>query len=293
MNIKFELYRIYNLFVKKKLKYSDSDYISGNCFMKICNKKFKAMDHNDKFFRSISSGDIIYVDFKDLNLFLNFAKNIKDKKFGVLIHNLDGNSVNQSLVSSIPENIYIFSQNLNIENIGKKNLHLIPTGLHNENEIFYRKGVDKYIESLTNVNKLPAILCNFNYTTNPKRRLIVKEVMNLETIHYKNFLVHKNYLGLLNNYMFVLCPEGTNLDTHRFWEVLATGSIPIVRKSNIYEFFKNLDIPMLVIDEWKDLRKLSAVDLKKIYHNLQVKNAVKFLKIDFWNNYIKCILNEN
>ena len=37
---------------------------------------------------------------------------------------------------------------------------------------------------------------------------------------------------------FVLCPEGNGIDTHRVWEALYSGSIPIVRIETHLKNFK-------------------------------------------------------
>jgi hypothetical protein len=39
---------------------------------------------------------------------------------------------------------------------------------------------------------------------------------------------------------YSLCPRGNGIDTHRFWESLYSGVIPIIEKNRVYEFFKGL-----------------------------------------------------
>lgn len=285
MNIKYQLYRYYLLYFKKLYLYNSSGLISGNMFKQLCNKKFNINDKN--YFKNINDGDLIFVDYEDIIYFLNKGSELKDINFGILVHNLNGKKINENLITSLPENILFFSQNLDLKTSNSKNLHKIPTGLHNEYEIYYRKGASV---DFNKYNKVPAILCNINFTTNPGRKQIIKDILNLETVHFRNFLKHEKYLELLNEYMFVLCPEGTNLDTHRFWETLANRSIPVVKKSSIYDYYQTLGIPMLLINEWQDLKKFSIDDLAQIYQNTDVEQSIKYLKLDFWNSYIKKML---
>jgi len=49
----------------------------------------------------------------------------------------------------------------------------------------------------------------------------------------------KNYFKELRNAEYNLCPRGNGIDTHRFWESLYTGVIPIVERSRVYEFFED------------------------------------------------------
>lgn len=56
-------------------------------------------------------------------------------------------------------------------------------------------------------------------------------------------------------YAFELCPEGNGLDTHRFYEAVLLGTIPIVLRGQhltepLYEQF-----PVAVIDRWDDLHE--------------------------------------
>lgn len=51
----------------------------------------------------------------------------------------------------------------------------------------------------------------------------------------------------LLRHRFVLCPEGNGVDTHRMWETLAAGAIPVVRRSTAMEPFASL--PILLVDD--------------------------------------------
>jgi hypothetical protein len=39
---------------------------------------------------------------------------------------------------------------------------------------------------------------------------------------------------------YSLCPRGNGIDTHRFWESLYTGTIPIVEHCRLNDFFQGL-----------------------------------------------------
>jgi hypothetical protein len=48
-----------------------------------------------------------------------------------------------------------------------------------------------------------------------------------------------------------VCPQGNGVDTHRTWEALALGSIPLVRTSSLDPLFVGL--PVLVLRHWAEL----------------------------------------
>jgi hypothetical protein len=59
-----------------------------------------------------------------------------------------------------------------------------------------------------------------------------------------------DYLCHLGMHDFVLCPRGNGLDTHRLWETLYMGGIPVVlRGRSTVQLTAGL--PVVVVDDWK------------------------------------------
>eukprot|EP00808_Paulinella_micropora_P000214 g5650.t1 len=53
------------------------------------------------------------------------------------------------------------------------------------------------------------------------------------------------------SYGFALAPRGNGLDTHRFWEMLFLGTIPVVESSSLDPLYT--DLPVLVLRNWTQL----------------------------------------
>jgi len=49
----------------------------------------------------------------------------------------------------------------------------------------------------------------------------------------------------------VACPAGTGVDTHRFWEALYLGSVPIVLRGQLSSMYQNL--PVIQLNSWNGL----------------------------------------
>jgi hypothetical protein len=64
------------------------------------------------------------------------------------------------------------------------------------------------------------------------------------------------YLRNLRQIPFVICPEGNGVDTHRLWETLYMGGVPVV-KTNDYLNIILRDLPVIVIPSWNKLNDLS------------------------------------
>jgi hypothetical protein len=60
------------------------------------------------------------------------------------------------------------------------------------------------------------------------------------------------FLASLRKHTFVLCPRGNGMDTHRLWETLYMGGLPVVRTG---EFVPSLieNLPVLAVQSWQDL----------------------------------------
>jgi hypothetical protein len=60
-----------------------------------------------------------------------------------------------------------------------------------------------------------------------------------------------SYIDNIYNHKFVLCPEGNGMDTHRTWETLYLGSVPIELGNNNNRFWS--DLPIYLPKQWSDV----------------------------------------
>ena len=95
------------------------------------------------------------------------------------------------------------------------------------------------------------------------------------------------YRRILLKYMFVASPEGNGIDCHRTWEAMYLRTVPIVTRSPVTEFFVNLGLPMLMVDSWSDINKLTQHDLVEIYREKLIQFENKALYFEFWKNKIR------
>lgn len=59
------------------------------------------------------------------------------------------------------------------------------------------------------------------------------------------------YLDALVRHTFALCPPGFGVDTHRMWEALYAGTIPVVLRSRAMSAFASL--PILFVDDFAEV----------------------------------------
>jgi hypothetical protein len=125
---------------------------------------------------------------------------------------------------------------------------------------------------------------NFTVATNPIERQFVIDVLKRIQIKIHNQKFDRNgrlqYLKGIRQSTFVICPEGNGVDTHRLWETLYLGRIPII-KNNLAISSLISDLPVLVVDDWNELLDHNLVEHK--YRSLRAGDF-KFEKLSarYW-----------
>lgn len=112
---------------------------------------------------------------------------------------------------------------------------------------------------------------------------------------YDNCLVLENripatkYSRLSAEHRFVACPEGNGLDTHRFWETLYRGSIPVVTDSPFVRNWWDLGVPMVVLSDWSELETLTT-------NESQLQNGEDLhwtLSTEAWKLHLLSVMKEH
>lgn len=92
-----------------------------------------------------------------------------------------------------------------------------------------------------------------------------------------------SYLQNLCSHHFVFCPPGNGEDTHRMWEALYCGAIPVARKSPAMRAFSVL--PILFVDR---LDEISEEQLRRVLIERQTKQySIAPLDIEYWREQFK------
>jgi hypothetical protein len=221
----------------------------------------------------LKDGDIIYTHgFYADQL---FEKNIK-QKYILVTHNAD---TNIEIVP--PENVIWFAQNVNIKH---PKIQSIPIGL--ENDFWLKDKKDKMIKKLQQHRNYKAMVyVNHNVKTNPDRQkpYDVLRGQSWATINNgANGQGFDNYLDNIYNHPFVVCPAGNGIDTHRTWECLYMGTIPIEKRNINNQFYT--DLPILFVDDWEEITEKFLYDafmrIKEAKWNLEK------LTFEYWRNEI-------
>ncbi len=151
-----------------------------------------------------------------------------------------------------------------------KNLNSSDFSKFKENN-FHKKDINLYI--------------NFRVNTNFKERKDIHNRFKNEPWVISNSpdLDKITYLNNLSRASFVLCPWGNGVDTHRFWETLYAGSIPVTKKHPTYKPSEGL--PALFVNDYKEIN----YDLLESFMSNLDLNDYNFEKLtkEYWHKEIK------
>ena len=175
----------------------------------------------------------------------------------------------------------------------KPNVFTIPLGITNDTDespvhrIF--GNTDCMIQVMNeNVEIKNLVYMNINIGTYPQERQLVWDLFKDKSwITVGNIEIsiegRTKFLRNIKEHVFVLCPRGNGLDTHRLWETLYMNRIPIVRRDIGYKEFE--DLPICFINDWNEINETFLInEMTRI--TSKSWNLDK-LKMSYWVDRIK------
>lgn len=107
-----------------------------------------------------------------------------------------------------------------------------------------------------------------------------KEIVNSKTPEES----HSEFYRDVSLSLYTLSPEGMGIDCYRTWEAISLYSIPIVKRSNFTERLNKSNLPILIVDQYKDItKKLLISNADKIKNKFNTESCFN----NYWKNIIK------
>jgi len=162
---------------------------------------------------------------------------------------------------------------LGIANFHSKNLSINNFNYVEKNEYF--------------IETKKLMYANFNPNTNFSHRKNIYGLFKSNTWATKDIepLNNEDYQKKLTQHKFTLAPWGNGIDTHRFWEILYSGSIPITQNHHIYSSFTS--IPRVLVNDYSEITKEfldhEFINLEKNKENFNLEE----LNFDYWRKLIR------
>ena len=238
----------------------------------------------------VKNGDIIFVASPIIKDFFEKVHPNISNPYVLITHNGDAN-IDENLFKFIDKKIIrSFAQNVIVSH---PKITPIPIGL--ENLCLYQNGIVSYFKAMqkrlkgrilasNGCAKKARIFYHFKIRTNPDKRQPALDYFsrNPLTETMENKLSPRLYLKKLSSHMFMASPPGNGEDCIRTWEAMYLGVVPIVKRSIGMDYFKSLELPMLVVDEWTDLDEFDESKLRYKYEKITREARTEALYMEYW-----------
>ena len=267
-----------------------SEVISKQEFQKISKKDIKIiyeLDNEICYIKTkfqLKENDIVFSNTEFINYLFKQLRKIKNLKNIKLITHWSDQDIDKIKFQKKPISISKwYGVHVNYKN---DNLISIPLGL--SGNYSSKNLTPKYFNDSPEKNlwkeKDNLLYINFQKNTNLKEREELINYFNDQNwVKIEEPTLNLNeYIVNLQNSKFVLCPFGNGFDTHRLWECIYAGTIPIVLEHIAYKNSENL--PVLIV---KDFKEINENVLNKKYKKIKDKQyEFEKLNTDYWMNII-------
>jgi len=210
-------------------------------------------------------GDMVYVNQEQIDEFIKYAQ----RKYRIIVGNSDKDFDQVCLNKLLPFAISIKSINVTAKH---EKLSCVPIGFRD-----WPFDTMKTLMSVKDIKKERDYIIYMNFGLYEQRQIDSRKECIMAFKNHPNVIIRQD-LSLIDYYddllrsRYVLCPEGTGIDTHRVYEALACGAIPIVKRNSLSCIYEKL--PIIIVDKWEDF------DVNKKYILPELPS--NWLSIDFW-----------
>ena len=95
----------------------------------------------------------------------------------------------------------------------------------------------------------------------------------------------KKYADISSKFRYIAAPRGNGLDTHRFWEAIYRGSIPIVKSNQWSDLMAKLGLPLATVADW-EMNQLIQIRQRELAQDF-LPGDIPALWWPYWENEIR------
>jgi len=238
-------------------------FISGGVFQSLCDysidDRYTVIPYDDE----LKKGDRVFMKVNDIPTFLQSPPSVP---VTVVISNSDETFDDALMMKLKPYVTAVYAINCSV-----KGAKQIPIGFRDDQYTPHKDLVD--ILNDINISGEKDILCllNFLIATNPTERQRVNDIFStkdwaqidheykntaaVKSLDFKNQETIQKRLDCyktLKRTKFVICPPGVGVDTHRVYETLFFGGIPIIKTSFLDPMYEKLG-GCWIVNDWTDV----------------------------------------
>jgi hypothetical protein len=218
--------------------------ISGKSFSERCNWVVdpRYPERQAFSFAKSNDGDWVFINGDYISKFLAAIPVLGFKRYHLIIHNSDLPFTEETFMK-LRKNVYhVFAMNAAFRH---PRVTAIPIGF-----------ADNQLDFLSTfrpaeTNRDIEVYLNIKLSHNWDKRIsCVQAVAGNPAVVRKERISVPEYYADLCRSKFVLCPEGTGIDTHRVYEALLCGATPVVLRNSLTHLYERL--PVCIVNSWTD-----------------------------------------
>ena len=219
-------------------------YIAGFTFRELCDQNIcprytQVFDPN-----LLSSDKFLFMNLDMFEPFVDFLKkNNIQNKFKLVTHNSDREFTKEmiDLVDPFVEKVYALNATVTHPKVIK-----IPIGFNDQSTEI----IDKFQFEETEKTKL--VYVNFKLHHHPDRPICLSYFESKDwATKEKTLIPQEDFYNVIKDFKYCICPRGTGIDTHRIYESLLFGVIPIVKNNELSDLYRKL--PIILVDSWQEV----------------------------------------
>jgi hypothetical protein len=260
-------------------------YLTGDAFADLADAVFRPPRFRGRHpsLKELRRARVIFINSSDFLSFLGEFGSSIEAKF-LIAGNSDmefHNSIN------LPKSVKgVLLQNSFISN--NRNIFTLPIGIEN-----YRWGVNGNPRFITptpiEMSNSLTLFGPFGHT-HPMRAKVKEEFgVNGDNWNYVTGYIPPNEFDVLSSkFKYIACVRGNGIDTHRFWETLYRGRIPIVAANEWADSLDYLKLPFKKIEDWE---KSKLADVVRETSFQVSPTDISQLWMPYWVDFIKSKIN--
>ena len=246
---------------------------------------------------------LMYAKTEDQHKALEFMRG-RLEKFILITHNGDCSA---EVSPPLPDNLvkWYACNTSTTESYPTQKTEPIPIGFENTRWHPKKRDILKRIKKEFDQNpagrSMTPFAC-FNPKTHPQERENLQYLINgghidANTTNCVNGVNYEEYIRNLFTHRFCLCPRGNGIDTHRIWEALYCGCIPIIKSYGTHLWLdweagtsgklseSNLS-PFMQVNSWIDVTEEVLSKTSSIIPSF-TSDDLPILTTKFWKNKIE------
>ena len=244
-------------------------YVSGELFQEKCrwNIDSRYPIRKWKLMLELKKSDRIFMKLNDIPFFISIVKSLLiPVPFDLVIHNSD-----KPFTQQLYNELKPFARRIYAVNNECPYAITLPLGFRDHQYTSHHSLKSVIVEPP--VERSIKCLVNFLISTNPSIREPVFNffkdksfctVQDYTSYNYQKSLTHSDsetmqrridFYRTLKRTKFAICPRGEGLDTHRVYECVALGVIPIVMSSPLNELYSKF--PIWIVNSWEEVTESS------------------------------------